>query len=192
VPAEVRLLFVCTANQARSPMAAAIARRELALRGVDARVDSGGTDADIGLPALAPAVAVMQAEGIDLSEHRSRPVEPRDLERADLIVTMTRAHLRHVATLEPAAFPRLFALKELADQARTQDARAQETVFEWIDHLSRGRRTADLLGDDPLHDVHDPAGCDVGVYVTLVRELSAAISNVIDAGWPLVSRPHAS
>jgi protein-tyrosine-phosphatase len=184
VPEAVKLLFVCTANQARSPIAAALARRELAWRGVDAQVESGGTHAEVGLPALDHAVVVMQAEGLDLSEHRSRVVEPSDLHDIDLVVTMTREHVRDLALLDPTAFPRTFALKELAERTRSEDARAGETVDEWIYRLGRGRRTVDLLGEDPLHDVYDPAGCDVDVYVALVRELTNAISDVFDAGWP--------
>jgi protein-tyrosine phosphatase len=180
----VQLLFVCTANQARSPIAAAIAQREFASRGVVARVESRGTHAVDGAPALEYAVAVMRAEGVDLSEHRSRLVDLPDLDRSDLVLTMTRAHLRHLATLQPAAFPRLFPLRELVDRVRGENARRDETMSAWVARVGHGRKAADLLDDDPRLDVEDPAGCELDVYVALVRELANAISRIIDAGWP--------
>jgi protein-tyrosine phosphatase len=165
-------------------MAAAIARRELAMRGIAAQVESRGTHANNRAPALEYAVAVMRAEGIDLSEHRSRLVDAADLHRSDLVVTMTRAHLRHLATIEPAAFPRLFSLKEIADRARGEIARRGETMSEWVERVGHGRKAADLLDDDPRHDVEDPAGSAIDVYVALVRELAGAISCIIDSAWP--------
>jgi protein-tyrosine phosphatase len=165
-------------------MAAAIARRELAWRGIAAHIESRGIDAVDDSPALGNAVAVMRAEDIDLSEHRSRLVDARDLDQADLILTMTRAHLRHVAALQPAAFPRVFTLKELAERARGDSARADESVTEWIERVGRGRRAVDLLGDDLQYDVLDPEGCDLDVYIALVRELALAVTGIIDAAWP--------
>src|SRR5262249_3708201 len=160
-------------------------RREFAFRGIAARVESCGTHAVEGAPALEHAVAVMRAEGVDLSEHRSRLVETSDLDQAGLVVTMTRAHLRHLATLHPAAFARLFTLKELAEAVRSDEARANETISERIKRLGGGRRAVDLLDDDPRHDIDDPAGCDVDVYVALEKELAGAISSIIDSGWPV-------
>ena len=53
--------------------------------------------------------------GVDLGDHRSRALTRTLLvdEGADLVLTMTREHLRHVAALEPDAWPRAFTLKEL-------------------------------------------------------------------------------
>jgi protein-tyrosine phosphatase len=179
----VDVLVVCTANQSRSPMAAAMIRRELTQRGVRAQVHSVGTRVVANVSATDDAIAIMRAEGLDLSTHRSRPVETNDLDRADIIVTMTRAQLRDLATQSPAAFPRLFTLKELARRAAGRRRRDDEDVRSWVTRLGAGRRTNDLLGDDPLDDVEDPIGCSMDVYSTVVRELANAISKVVDAGW---------
>jgi protein-tyrosine-phosphatase len=181
----VDILVVCTANQGRSPMAAAIIRHELELRGVDARVDSVGTKAAFGISATREAIDVMDAAGFDISQHASRPVEASDIDRADIVLTMTRAQLRELAIRSPAAFPRLFTLKELARLARARGLRRDEDVREWINRLSAGRRTTDLLGDDPLDDVDDPVGCSLEVYAAVARELTRATADIVDACWPL-------
>ncbi len=95
------ILFVCTGNTCRSPMAAALLRRmlarelgceeqELVERGYVVR--SAGIAALSGVPASDQAVEVMARRGIDLSEHRSQPVSARLLHYCDRIFTMTHAH----------------------------------------------------------------------------------------------------
>jgi protein-tyrosine phosphatase len=182
--AAVNVLVVCTANQCRSPMAAALLDRELARAGVPARVLSAGTNAVADIPPTDDAFAVMKDEGLDISAHRSRPVATDEVERADVVVTMTRAHLRDLATRSPAAFPRLFTLKELARRAQEQPRDAGEELRGWIARLSAERRTTDLLGDDPVDDVEDPIGCALDVYASVAAELGEAITRFVAAGWP--------
>jgi protein-tyrosine phosphatase len=176
------LLVVCTANQCRSPMAAALFERELTRGGMQARVTSAGTNAVADIPPTDDAIAVMRDDGLDISAHRSRPVEVDEVDRADLVVTMTRAQLRDLATRSPAAFPRLYTLKELARRALDRPREDGEDVHAWSARLSAGRRTTDLLGDDPADDVEDPIGCPRDVYVAVARELADAISIVVAAG----------
>ena len=179
----VNVLVVCTANQCRSPMAAALFERELARCGAPARVRSAGTAAVPDIPATDDAIAVMKDYGLDISTHRSRPVDVSEMATADVVVTMTRAHLRDLATRAPAAFPHLFTLKELERRARAHPRDENEEIGAWITRLGAGRRTTDLLGDDPDDDVQDPIGCPIEVYTEVARELAAAISTVADAGW---------
>jgi protein-tyrosine phosphatase len=165
-------------------MAAAMLDRELTRRHIDAQVRSAGTSAVPGIPATSEAIAVMQTDGYDLSMHQSRPVEMTDLERADVIVTMTRAQLRELATRSPTVFPRLFTVKELARRANDHPPRQEdEDVRAWVARLGAGRRTTDLLGDDPLDDVVDPIGSPIETYMSVAAELAAAITAVADAGW---------
>lgn len=104
VPTTYNLLFVCTGNTCRSPMAAAIARRALADRGWNhVAVASAGLGAPYGAPASENAVRVLAERGLDLSGHSSRPLTPELIDWADLVLAMSPAHLYGVAELGGAA-----------------------------------------------------------------------------------------
>lgn len=94
----IRLLFVCTGNTCRSPMAEVIARAAAARRDCDLDVTSAGLLAGPGAPAAEHARALAAAHGLDLSGHRAASVTPDLLGASDLVLGMTRRHvdaLRH-------------------------------------------------------------------------------------------------
>jgi protein-tyrosine-phosphatase len=96
----MHLLFVCTGNTCRSPMAEAIARAMVSAGGVaDLSVSSAGTSAWDGSPASDPAVLVAMEHGMDLTGHRSRVLSREIVERADLILTMGPHHLERAVAL---------------------------------------------------------------------------------------------
>ena len=85
------VVFVCTGNTCRSPMAEALMRAELVKRGVSAVVTSAGLAAT-GDPAADHAVTVMEECGLNLTRHRSRPLTRALADAADHIVVMTENH----------------------------------------------------------------------------------------------------
>lgn len=87
----LHILFVCTGNTCRSPMAQALMQDALRRRGAAAQVDSAGLAAS-GEPASLNAQAVMRERGLDLSAHLSRPLTRELLDMADVVAVMTARH----------------------------------------------------------------------------------------------------
>lgn len=95
-----RVLFVCTGNTCRSPMAASLARRMARERGWEhLAVGSAGVAAASDAPASPGALRVAAEAGLDLSSHRSRPLSAELVDAADLILVMSPGHLHRVLEL---------------------------------------------------------------------------------------------
>lgn len=94
------LLFVCTGNTCRSPMAAAIARGLARERGwTHVAVQSAGTGAAPGAAASDEAIAVAREHDFDLEGHAAQPLAPLLIAWADLILAMGPAHLNAILDL---------------------------------------------------------------------------------------------
>jgi protein-tyrosine-phosphatase len=99
-PTTYNLLFVCSGNTCRSPMAMAIAQRLLEERGWShVAVRSAGTGAAPGRPATEAAIRVAAEAGADLSGHSSTPLTAELVAWADTILVMGPAHLGVVDAL---------------------------------------------------------------------------------------------
>lgn len=99
-PTTYNLLFVCSGNTCRSPLAESIAAHALRERGWShVAVRSAGTGAAPGAHASEYSVLVGAEHGLDLSAHRSRPLDEDLVEWADLALTMAPSHLAVVADL---------------------------------------------------------------------------------------------
>jgi len=111
----LQILFVCSGNTCRSPMAAALCREILARRlgcspaaladrGIT--VSSAGAGSMGGAPASEGAVRAMANRGVDIGEHVARPLDVETINRADRIYCMTQAHVDAVLWLVPSAAER--------------------------------------------------------------------------------------
>lgn len=111
-----RLLFVCTGNTCRSPLAEVIARRLITDRGWShVEVASAGVAAFDGAPASGGSVRAAEANGLDLTTHESKALTARRLSEADLVLTMSASHLFRVFEMgagERAAVITTFAAGE--------------------------------------------------------------------------------
>jgi len=101
------LLFVCTGNTCRSPMAEVIARDVAARRGLAVEIRSAGLMTGTGSPAAEHARRVAAVRGLDLSEHRSSRLTPDLLARAGLVLGMTNRHVDAVRSVAPDRDTRL-------------------------------------------------------------------------------------
>ena len=105
------ILFICTGNVCRSPMAEGIFRHAVRGRG-DYRVASAGLGAMERQPPSAYAVQALKELGIHISGQRSRLLTPDLVEQADYIFGMTHSHIDTVMMLYPVAAEKTFLLRE--------------------------------------------------------------------------------
>ncbi|MBE3587384.1 MAG: low molecular weight protein arginine phosphatase, partial [Thermoanaerobacteraceae bacterium] len=91
----------------------------LAGKGLDGEITvaSAGVGALPGMEASPGAVRAMKEMGLDLGAHRARPITRRDVEEADLVLTMTAAHREMVRELAPDQAGKVFTLAEYAGRA---------------------------------------------------------------------------
>jgi len=114
-----RVLFVCSANQCRSPMAEVIFKDFVQKNNPSPsewHIESAGCWAPVGCPSTPTARQAMRLRGLDLSSHRSQPVTQALLEKFDLILCMQfgqKSTLRHNF---PQAAERIFLLSEMAGE----------------------------------------------------------------------------
>lgn len=109
------VVFVCTGNTCRSPMAAALAASIFQQNGIAVEILSAGVAADPGSPASKNAVKAMGDEGLDLHPHRSAQISREILQDANLVITMTAGHLYSVNDICPQA--KAFTLGDYAGES---------------------------------------------------------------------------
>lgn len=105
------ILFVCTGNTCRSPMAAAILSKIAYDNDMDLMIDSAGLMAEEGAPASDNAISAMIEMKIDISQHRAHQITNDDIIQADIILTMTEGQKM---ILEQAAPNKTYTLAEFA------------------------------------------------------------------------------
>jgi len=181
------VLFVCTANVCRSPLAEHLMRHEMGSR-LGGRfedrwvVRSAGTHAMIGAPIHGLAREALLERGVAVPETAARQLTPSMIERADLVLTSTRAQRAMVAQLLPAAVRRTFTLRQFARLSLAGaeiEAEAEVETRRGHDLLERAAlgRTRVQPVDEADDAVEDPIGKDLAAF----RRCADLTARCIDA-----------
>ena len=151
----MRLLFVCTGNTCRSPLAEVIARRYLTDRGASGvSVGSAGTGAWPDAPASDGSLLVALEHGLDLASHRARSLTADLVREADLVLTMGASHRERVDALGGTG--RSWLLTEYAGAGNGGisdpfggDLTVYRATYEELDRVVRGAIDR-ILRDQPI------------------------------------------
>ncbi|HEV2046609.1 MAG TPA: serine hydroxymethyltransferase [Chthoniobacterales bacterium] len=143
------VLFVCTGNICRSPIAEGLFRRSIGNR-KDVEIASAGVHAVRGQPPSLYAVQVCEEQGVNISDLRSQPLTAALVDRATHVFAMTGAHLETIQMLFPQGAEKSFLLREFEEPGATV----------W-------------------RDVPDPIGLGRDVYEECARTIKNALPSVL-------------
>lgn len=135
----MNVIFVCTGNTCRSPLAESLARRMSEERGLKLTFASAGTGAALGAPATDAAILVGLERGVDLSRHRSRPLLPGAIRPDTVVLAMASGHLAGIRATAPSA--RVYLIDEFASRG----ASAKSVDDPYGGDLEDYRRAADEI-----------------------------------------------
>jgi len=176
---RLEVVFVCTGNRFRSPLAAALFRERTSGLPVDVR--SMGTLETGRQPAFEEALEHGRRFGLDLSDHRSLAVAREVLASADLVIGFEHTHLA-VAVVEGAARrDRTFTLSELVELLELDhEARvAKDPVALARQAVEQADAARAIAGRSPGHpEIGDPVGGPPEVYAATADEIQALVSRL--------------
>jgi protein-tyrosine phosphatase len=176
------VLFVCTGNICRSPVAEALLQSRAGELGLPLTVRSAGTWAQGGNPATSNAIVAARELGLEIEGHRARPLADHLIREADLVLALAREHRHEVVSLVGEAAPKTFTLKELVallealppapDQADVDIALSRIAEA----HRLRAGGTGPGVRDP---DVRDPIGSALFAYRDVAWDIHAAVDSML-------------
>lgn len=168
---------MCTAGRCRSPIAAALLEDRVS------HIDRHGVSVGsvglkyAGAPVPELGVSLMAERGIDLAGHRSEPVTLNTIAAADIILGMTREHVRNIVDQAPDAWVKTFTLKDFVRRAeRISPPRRHQRLDDWLAAVGEGRDARDVLGSHPDDEVPDPYGQRAKAWEKVIAELDDLVS----------------
>lgn len=178
---NARVLFVCTANECRSPFAEAIARKKAGDHAIE--FESAGLDAwrrptpDVGL-------TLARELGLGLEHHVSRTVPWDELGDYDVVLPLTRGHARELLVVDRAIAPRLFTVKQFARWLPEHPRPRRAAIGPWLDAVASGRPATMFIGSDADDDVADPVRRPMADWRVMSAQLDTAITAILDGLYP--------
>ena len=134
-----RILFVCSGNTCRSPMAEALFKNESSKAGLSDIIDaqSAGLHAAVNQSASKPAFELLAKEGINIENHLSRQITSLMIAESNLILVMTASQLKELLNLYPEASGRAFLLNSYSNpSAKHEDIQdpfnAGEKIYQLV------------------------------------------------------------
>jgi low molecular weight protein-tyrosine phosphatase len=182
-----RILFLCTANRCRSPLAEQIMRRILHEQGLRALISSAGL-LQGGFRTPPTGIAVALSNGLDLSRHRSVQVSTRLIEVSDVILTMSRAHAREIVALNPESWPRVYPLKQFTQLLSSASLPRRSYLRDATTLLGETRKRSSILGNPLADTVRDPMGTPHDVWQAVIDDIREQLQLVAVALAPLMAK----
>ncbi|HVF12894.1 MAG TPA: hypothetical protein VNA87_07400 [Actinomycetota bacterium] len=179
------IVFVCTGNICRSPMAHAFCSQIIGQRDLEVEVASAGV-LEAGSRPTREGIEAMSEHGLDISPHRSSTIEEGLVPPPDLVIAMARDHSRRIADLWPELWPRTFTLKEFVRLAAQTGPRwAEEDVEAYLARVGSHRRISQLASMVSREDdVEDPIGRGLSTYRNCAREIKELVNALVELLWP--------
>lgn len=178
------VLVVCTGNVCRSPAAALLLAARLPSAGIE--ISSAGTHALEGCPVDGPMADLLRAAEVHTGTFLARPLTPRQLDSADLVLVMSREHRSAAVAMRPAGVRRVLRLREAALVAEAAAAEG------WPDDVAAdpAARLAALPAVAPRYrglagpadlDVPDPYRRPTAAYVAAFELIEDAVDRMAGA-----------
>ena len=146
------IMFICTGNICRSPMAHAYTQKKLYDLNKENEyiISSCGTNAIHGQSATDNAIEAMKKYDIDLTRHRATSIEDSDILNYGLILVLTNSHKREVLQSYPSLSKNIFTLREYVNN------------------------------EEKYKDIDDPWGLDINVYNATAKDIVENIDKLIE------------
>lgn len=153
----MNILFVCTGNTCRSPMAEGIFKSMLEERNIESmNISSAGISAFETESANQKAINTLIKDGINIKEHKARQISSEIIKDSDLILTMTSSHKNIILSSIPELSNKIYTLKEYAYLINNEN----------------------VIGRNL--DIADPFGGDYNIYERCALEIKTYLEKIIN------------